>query len=459
MQTILLYIFQTTSVKLVEVLDKKQRINDFLHPFSVLFSAEKKGTLSYAMATSRRQPQPNAMTNRAARNMSPAPKPSESDQGRLRRARSVPTSPDRRSSASTAASSSTTACRPSSSFNPRSTASSRSSTSGSASAAHGKTLLHSVPAVVGAKQAAGVMRRRPDKSGGATSVWPHALTTPPGAASASKDPASRAAKSPASNAQKSKLSTRPGAEKKTAPAASPKPRTQKATTGVAGKAQVASSLSRNPIAKRRTGSEISVPAIQRTTSVSVVAAPKAEDQDVELLMEEFDAMDCISTPSIEEHLQERLPDPVDVTTYATSEHALSGCQVITEHMYPEVVANGAVGETQLKEAELVEPAGETEFKGDVDEPKLNEADYETESKQADSETELKDTELAVNEEAKASEEPETKTPETVQRWRKDDGRSNEVAEEGRSKATTMQERRNKVMALVGRFETAMSGRE
>jgi hypothetical protein len=330
--------------------------------------------------------------------------------------------------------------------------------------------------VVGAKQAAGVMRRRPDKSGGATSVWPHALTTTPGAASASKDPASRAAKSPASNAQKSKLSTRPGAEK-TAPAAaaaSPKPRTQKATTGVAGKAQVASSLSRNPTAKRRSGSEISVPAIQR----------KTEDQDVELLMEEFDVMDCISTPSIEEHLQERLPDPVDVTTYATSEHALSGCEVITEHMSllekrddlngggnadawldgGEVVANEAVGETQMNEAvseaELNESAGETEFKGDVDdEPKPNGADSETESKQVDSETELKGPELAVNQEAKASEEPETKTPDTVQRWRKDDVRSNEVAEEGRSKATTMQERRNKVMALVGRFEMAMSGRE
>jgi hypothetical protein len=218
--------------------------------------------------------------------------------------------------------------------------------------------------------------------------------------------------------------------------------------------------------------------------VSVVAAPKAEDQDVELLMEEFDAMDCISTPSIEEHLQERLPDPVDVTTYATSEHALSGCEVITEHMSllekrddlngggnadawldgGEVVANEAVGETQMNEAvseaELNESAGETEFKGDVDdEPKPNGADSETESKQVDSETELKGPELAVNQEAKASEEPETKTPDTVQRWRKDDVRSNEVAEEGRSKATTMQERRNKVMALVGRFEMAMSGRE
>jgi len=49
----------------------------------------------------------------------------------------------------------------------------------------------------------------------------------------------------------------------------------------------------------------------------------------------------------------------------------------------------------------------------------------------------------------------TKTVELAQKWRKDEGRSNEATEEGRSKP--IQERKNKVMALVGRFETAMSG--
>ncbi|GJM84962.1 hypothetical protein PR202_ga00680 [Eleusine coracana subsp. coracana] len=444
------------------------------------------------MATSRRESQPNARLNRTARNTSPALKPIESEQV-LRRARSVPSSPDRKTSASTAAAN--PANRPSSSFNPR-TASSR-STSGSASSsssAHGKsTLLHSVSAMVGAKQAAGTMRRRAaDKSGGATSVWPHALTTP-STTSPNKDPASKAVKSSSSNAQKSKLSTRPGAEKTAAVASSPKPRTQKATTTPGpGKTLTTSSSARNPgaTAKRRTGLEISVLSIQRTTSVPV--APKAEEQDVDLLMEGFDEMESISTPSIEEHLQQRLPDPVDVTAYATSEHAPSepspnreehkdGQEVATEHMFAEgkhedvAVVKEALGETHkeaanetgLKESadenELNETVGEIELKGDVDEPKLHEADSETELKEAGSETEIEDPELAVKkDEAKANEDrmilPATKTPETVQRWRKDDGRSNEVTEEGRSK-TAMQERRNKVMALVGRFETAMSGRD
>lgn len=431
------------------------------------------------MATSRRESQPTTRLNRTVRN-TPVLKPSDSDQG-LRRARSVPSSPDRRSSASTAAANSANACRPSSSFNPR-TASSR-STSGSASSSsstHGNksTLLSSVSAMVGVKQAAGAMRRRADKSAGATSVWPHAIATP-GTTSPNKDPASKAAKSPASNVQKSKLSTRPGGAEKAA-ASSPKPKAQKAATG-AGKTLTTSSSARNPgaaTAKRRTGLEISVPSIQRTTSVPAVAAPKAEaEQDVELLMQEFDEMESISTPSIEEHLQQRLPDPVDVTDYATSEDK-NDQGVATEHMFSEerrqdlnggsdadagldyeaVVAEEAVGETELNEAAteagLKEPVDETEqnetvggieLKGAIDEPMLNEAGSETEVTRAQS---------AV-EEAKANEE---RTPDVVQRRRKDDGRSNEATEEGRSK-TTMQERRNKVMALVGRFETVMSGRE
>ncbi|GJN21010.1 hypothetical protein PR202_gb08455 [Eleusine coracana subsp. coracana] len=431
------------------------------------------------MATSRRESQPNARLNRTARNTSPALKPSESEQV-LRRARSVPSSPDRKTSASTAAAN--PANRPSSSFNPR-TASTRStsgSASSSSSATHGKsTLLHSVSAVVGAKQAAGTMRRRAaDKSGGATSVWPHALTTP-STTSPNKDPVSKAAKSSSSNVQKSKLATKPGAEKTAAVASSPKPRTQKATTTTTGAGKTA---------KKRTGLEISVPSIQRTTSVPV--APKAEEQDVDLLMEGFDEMESISTPSIEEHLQQRLPDPVDVTTFATSEHAPSepspnreeyknegkheDVAVVKEALGEthkeaanEAESNGAANETGFKESaddnELNETVRDIELKGDVDEPKLNEADSETELKEAGSETEIEDPELAVKkDEAKANEErmilPATKTPETVQRWRKDDGRINEVTEEGRSK-TTMQERRNKVMALVGRFETAMSGRD
>jgi hypothetical protein len=371
------------------------------------------------MATSKRESQPNG--SRAVRNMSPVLKPRESDRGLLQPARSVPSSPHRRSSASTAASRSTNAC----------TASSRSSTSGSSSSSR--------PSMVGAKQAAGAVRRRADKSGGATSVWPHALTTP------GKDPENRAARSTSTttNAQKSKLSARQSAS-------SPKPRTR-------------SQKARNPgaTAKRRTGLETSS-VHQRATSVPVTAAvaPKADEQDVELLVEAFDEMDCISTPSIEEHLQERLPDPSSPSeTSSNREERHKDVQEvsITEHVISEeqhegsadaglydtgvvVVAMETVGETELNDS-----VGENALKGAVDEPKSNEADGETE---------LKDPESAVKEE-------EAKTLEAVhQRSRKDDGKKSDgVAEEGRSKTSTMQERRNKVMALVGRFETAMSGRE
>jgi hypothetical protein len=252
------------------------------------------------MATSsRRESQPNA--SRAVRNMSPVLKPSESDRGLLRRARSVPSSPDRRPSASTNASSSTNAC----------TASSCSSMSGSAPSSSSSFRS----SMAGAKQAAGVTRRRGDK----TSVWPHALTTP------GKDPASRAARSASTttNAQKSKLSARQPA----VAASSPKPRTQKA---------------RNPsaTAKRRTGMDTSVPSVvQRTASVPVTAAvaPKADEQDVELLVEAFDEMDCISTPSIEEHLQERLPDPVSPSEPSSNrdERHKDVQEMSTEHVISE----------------------------------------------------------------------------------------------------------------------------
>ncbi|TVU30132.1 hypothetical protein EJB05_21739 [Eragrostis curvula] len=426
----------------------------------------QKATL-HSMATSRREPHPNARTNnRTARNMSPALKPSESDQALLRRARSVPSSPDRRSLASPASASAATASRPSSSFNPR-TASSRSTSGSSSSAAHGKsTLLHSVSAMAGAKQAGSIMRRRADSKSGGTSVWPHALTSPN---PSPKDPASRAAKSSpspsSSSVQKSKLSTRSGAEKA---AASPKPRTTQKATGAAGKAQAASSSTAHgpgAMAKRRPGMESSAPSIQRTTSVPV-AATKAAEQEMELLMQEFDDIESISDPSIEEHLQERLPDPVDFATYAASEQAPSepcsnheehknDLEVIAEHVFSEEKhedLNGGdnadagldsqvvVAKEAVDEAELNEAVAEADLKGAVDEAMLHEADSESELKQAASEAELKDPE--VKEESKASEE-----------------RSNEVTEEARSKTTTLQERRNKVMALVGRFETAMSGRE
>ncbi|WVZ75472.1 hypothetical protein U9M48_023519 [Paspalum notatum var. saurae] len=462
-------------------------------------SAQKR---LYAMATSSRELQPNARANRGIRNMSPGLKPSEPEQG-LRRARSVPTSPDRRASPSPASSSSN-ACRPSSSFNTR-TISSR-STSGLAASTHGKT-LHSTSYKASAKQT-NTMRKKAEKPG-ATSVWPPALATPN---TSSKD-MTRAAKSP-STMQWTNLSTRPSIQKTTT--SSVKPKTQKTVAGPlgAGKIQaVSSTRAPGAITKKKTGAENFI-SIQRTRSVPArqKETPKIEEQDVDLLME-FDETESISTSSIEEHLQERLPDPVDLQSVAvTSKPCSSQEEYKNEDNAQELLedkqdgkdnelnagANNAVGiksginivkgitsETELKEVidetelkedisatELKESADETELNEAVsetaneaiDKTKLKEANCETALKEAANETESRDavaeSELIVQEEAKTKEEKimlPAKPMELAQRWRKDDGRSNEATEEGRSKPA--QERKNKVMALVGRFETAMSGRD
>ncbi|CAD6244616.1 unnamed protein product [Miscanthus lutarioriparius] len=453
------------------------------------------------MATSRRDPQQNARVNRGIQNMSPGLKPSESDQG-LRRARSVPTSPDRRLSPSPASISSNT-CRPASSFNARTTSSR--STSSSASSSHGKT-LHSASSMAGARQT-NTMRRKAEKPG-ATSVWPPALAAPN---TSSKD-MTRAAKSPSTMQKSNNLSTRPGIEK--AAASSVKPKSQKTTAGPlgAGKTQAASST-RAPgaITKKRMGAEKYV-SIQRTTSVPArqKETPKIEEQDAELLME-FDETESISTSSIEEHLHERLPDPVDLKSVdlnsktsssleeyknqentgdileekhdgkdnedlSTGDRAYIGNSDINipKEAVDESESEEAVDETGLKQdvcatelnetvdqTKLNEAASETESKEANDEAKLKQVDCETALKEAANGTELRDAviehELIAQEKAKTKEKimQPTKTVELAQKWRKDEGRSNEATEEGRSKP--IQERKNKVMALVGRFETAMSG--
>ncbi|AQK70781.1 hypothetical protein ZEAMMB73_Zm00001d016444 [Zea mays] len=141
--------------------------------------------------------------------------------------------------------------------------------------------------------------------------------------------------------------------------------------------------------------------------------------------------------------------------------------------------NEAVGQNELNEAAVV---GETttEPKEAEDEAKIiKQVDCETASKEvASTGAESRDdaatmereplvvaaaAAAAPQEEKAKAEEKTTQPTKAVEsaKWRtKDEGRSNEATEEGRGKSTTTaatQERKNKVMALVGRFETAMSG--
>lgn len=491
------------------------------------------------MATARKDPQQVDKVNL---------KPSESGKGVVRRARSVPTSPDRRSSPSPAPVSDN-ASRPASSLNTRTTSSRSTTTSSSAaSSSHGKTMRSASSSVGGASASArqtNAARRRAEKPG-ATSVWPAAggaVTN----ASSSKDVASRAAKSPSTAAQK----TRPaGVEKAAASSSSVKLKTkpQKTTAGGAGKTQAAPPARAPPvtvIAKKSTGAENYVP-IQRTTSVPAARPTetlKNEEQEVDELLMQFDEKESISTSSIEEHLHERLPDPVDLksvdldsskTTSSSSSQeeckdqeentgdileekrdgkdsedlsstgdkacvglGSSDINVLMEEAVDEPVKpaeavdeaglkrdvccspaepNEAVGQNELNEAAVV---GETttEPKEAEDEAKIiKQVDCETASKEAASTgTESRDdaatmereplvaAAAAPQEEKAKAEEKTTQPTKAVEsaKWRtKDEGRSNEATEEGRGKSTTTattQERKNKVMALVGRFETAMSG--
>uniref|UniRef100_A0A0E0JZK6 Calmodulin-binding domain-containing protein n=1 Tax=Oryza punctata TaxID=4537 RepID=A0A0E0JZK6_ORYPU len=437
------------------------------------------------MATSRREP--DARNNRTIQAMSTGVKPTDPAKG-LRRARSVPSSPDRKLSPSHAASSSNT-CRPSSSFSTH-TASSRSTFGSASSSIHSIKALQTSSSTTTAKPA-NAMKGKADKSSG-SSVWPPALT----ARSHSSKDMNRTAKS-SSAMQKSNLSSRPGVDKMAASSA--KQRTQKATPGAlaGGKAQAVPSV-RAPgtTTKKTVGVANSVPSIQRTTSVPSrpIEAPKVDEQEVELLME-FDEMESISTPSIEEHLQERLPDPVELKQVDVIAYLLSGdnpsesasnqqedkneevVELISEekHQVPDnnnlngrdnadigIKSKVQAVKEAIDESELKEAANETELNEAVDETKLNEVVSESGLYKDVNAT--KYTENAIEpvliekEEAEENVEmvvPPKKTLKPVQEWRKDDGKRNEMKEEARSKPT--EERKSKVMALIGRFETAMSG--
>lgn len=436
------------------------------------------------MATSRREP--DARNNRTIRAMSTGIKPTDPAKG-LRRARSVPSSPDRKLSPSHDASSSN-AYRPSSSFSTR-TGTSRSTFGSASSSIHSSKAPQTSSSTTTAKPA-NTTKGKADKSGG-SSVWPPALT----ARNRSSKDMNRTAKS-SSAMQKSNLSSRPGVDKMAASSA--KQRTQKATPGAlaGGKTQAVPSV-RAPgtTTKKTMGVANSVPSIQRTSIQSrPIEAPKVNEQEVELLME-FDEMESISTPSIEEHLQERLPDPVELKQVDVIAYLLFGdnpsepasnqqedkneevVELISEekHQVPDNNSfngrdNADIGINSkvqaVKEAidnsELKEAANETELKEAVDETELNEVVSESELYKDVNTTKYTEDALEPmlieKEEAEENVEmvvPPKKTLKPVQGWSKDDGKSNEMKEEGRSKPT--EERKSKVMALIGRFETAMSG--
>ncbi|KAG8070632.1 hypothetical protein GUJ93_ZPchr0006g45628 [Zizania palustris] len=420
------------------------------------------------MATSRREPDGRMNRTIQAATSPAGAKPSEPAGGHgLRRARSVPSSPDRKLSSSPAAarSSGASATRPSSS--------SLSASGSASSSVHGKTLLHtpssSSSSMAGAKQTRGKAGR---SSAGSSSLWPPALATHGRRSPKDMDRAARSQSSSQHKTDKSNLSPRPPGVERTAAAAaaSPRQRAQKAIPGAQGVSSPAVRAPATTTTRKKPGvaAASSILSMQRTTSAParlvVVEAPaKTDEQELELLME-FDEMESISTPSIEEHLQERLPDPVELKYVDAIAHAVShgddpSCEPSSADQQDDDKNEQVMDDNNLNERGNIIAGVRKEAIDDETELKEAAAN-ETESNEAVNATKLTKDDAAVqtasNVEMVA---PPTKLKqETVQGWTtKDDESSNEVMKQEAGRSTKTAERKSKIMALIGRFETAISG--
>uniref|UniRef100_J3LWH5 Calmodulin-binding domain-containing protein n=1 Tax=Oryza brachyantha TaxID=4533 RepID=J3LWH5_ORYBR len=272
-----------------------------------------------------------------------------------------------------------------------------------------------------------------------TSQRPPALVVP---ASNSKAP---------STFQKSKMSPRPSPDKAAA-AASPKPTTQRSPASVAargGRTPIVSSTrapGNTAAAKRRAeaangggaaaaNSKARNGAAQRAMAASATAISKEKEDEPSM---QFDESESISSPSIEDHLHEQLPDPVDLKPLDMS----ASDQAPPTFHIPEQQCKGEEAKESFSEdKDQVAGGNELHNGGQVADDVAKDATTGTDK--ADDESQQ-----AEKEEAKAKAEKV---------WRKDEPKSNEVIEETKSKL--LEERKSRVKALVGAFETVMSFKE
>ncbi|EEE60673.1 hypothetical protein OsJ_14132 [Oryza sativa Japonica Group] len=364
-----------------------------------------------AMATSKKDP---PSRDRAAR-MSPNLKRSSGIEASSaagygpRRARSVPSSPDRKfgaaAAAPAAASGSPDVYRPSLSAAGRST-SARLATASSAGTA--------------SEQFA--QRTWPGQHHQASSKAPSTL-------------------------QKSKLSPRPSPDKAVA---SLKPITQRSPASVTargGRTTVVSSsrVPGNIAAKKRAesanggsaSSKARSGAPQRAMAASATSKEEKEDEP----SMQFEESESISTPSIEDHLHEQLPDPVDLKPLdmSASDSALYGQQAPSSDIPEQQSKNEEVKESFSEDKDVV--VGNELHNGGQGADDI--AKNITGIVKADDQSQL-----AEKEEARAK---------VDKVWRKDEPKSNDVIEETKSKL--LEERKSRVKALVGAFETVMSFKE
>ncbi|SPT18053.1 unnamed protein product [Triticum aestivum] len=375
------------------------------------------------MATSKKGPL-YPSRDRATR-MAPNLKPSSSEFSSsgygARRARSVPSSPDRKlgpsaaAAAAAAPSASPDMCRPSLSHAGRSISS--------------RTMSGSGPSIHGSKPASkpALARAKSDKVT-ANSQRPHALAGP--LSSSFKDTANSS-----STLLKNKLSPRPTPGKGVA---SPKPSIQRASSpslgALRGGKPLPLSSARAPgtaAKKREAAANGGANANSRPRGAPQRAAEPStttrKEKDDEPSMR-FEESESLTTPSIEDQLQEQLPDPVDLKPIDMAVSASASASPRRDQQGPHTQQQGK-NEEEIKE-----------------QPEKEDADI---AKVADELDQAAETEDAIT---KAS-----GRTEAAQSWRKDDPKSNDVIEETKSKL--LEERNSRVKALVGAFETAMSFKE
>ncbi|KAK3145142.1 hypothetical protein QOZ80_4AG0323870 [Eleusine coracana subsp. coracana] len=388
------------------------------------------------MATSKKDAL-NTSRDKATR-MSPNLRPSSSESSgygySTRKARSVPSSPDRKfgsSSPSVATSGSQDVNRPSLSSAGRSVSSRAMSTSGSS--IHGSR-AQPFPGSVTKPMLA---RAKSDKIS-TTSRRPPALAMPPG--NSFKDMSKTASKASPSSLLRNKLSPRPCADSCKA-TASPKPScqgiaSQGATRG--GRIQPMSTA-RSPGAaakKRLDGPAASSKAKGVSQKAAAATATRMEKEDVSM---EFKETESLSTPSVEELLHEHLPDPLD----------LKSTDVAVPNQY-EPSSNKPEQKVEDKE----------EVKGHSSKEKEDVGGIELHHGGQDANRTEVHHESGLTQEANGTVDTAVPLPnmaEVAQGWKKDDPKGNDAIEEAKRKL--LEERKSRVKALVGAFETVMSFKE
>uniref|UniRef100_A0ACD5U9H4 Uncharacterized protein n=1 Tax=Avena sativa TaxID=4498 RepID=A0ACD5U9H4_AVESA len=391
------------------------------------------------MATSKEPLNPSR--DRATK-MAPNLRPSSSESSgySARRARSVTSSPDRKFGPSAAAAAAVAAAkapsaapdmsRPSLSHAGHSISSRTVSSSGSSS-------INGRRPSSGSAAKATLSRAKSEKVT-VNSQRPPALAVPLSSSFRDMAKTVAAAKS-ASTLLKNKLSPKPSLQRvpSSGPVRGGKP------------LPVSSARAPGPVAKKREAANGGATASSRPKGTppkrAVEPSASRQEKDDELSMQ-FEDSESLITPSIEDQLREELPDPVDLKSRVLA--ASGSTRHDLQEPYSQQQGNNV---EEVKEHSGKEDAGGGELRNGgrgADASGQSKPDI---AKVAD---ELDRDEM---EEAQTKAAAQANRTEVAQSWRKDDPKSNDVIEETKSKL--LEERKSRVKALVGAFETVMSFKE